>query len=209
MKDSTKLLGFNLNRRLLFSEFRGVDFSSQRDLLFDLNRDLLFDSDRDLPFGEKGVDFRHFICGGCGTVVNGEAVSCPKCKAHFKSDEESIYSDTIVSRSEDVAHSKMKEYFGKEYTEQHTSHPHKPSKYRCRSCGSNIRYIQSRGKWYCDRCRIYIGVSRKGAPKKVPRYRQSAGVGTSGVKFAQDRNARKRYPSEVVVVEDLKRRRRR
>jgi predicted RNA-binding Zn-ribbon protein involved in translation (DUF1610 family) len=210
MKDSSKLLGFSPNRDLYFDEFRNVDFSSQRDLLFDIDRELGFDSDRELPFGEKGVDFRHFICGGCGEVVNGEATRCPNCKALFKSDDIRVISDTKVSLSDEIEHSRMKEYFGKEYVDHHEAHEHaQEAAYRCRSCGNGLRYISSRRKWYCDRCRIYIGTARRGAPKKIHRYRQSPGRGGSGQKFVEDRSQGARRPSEVVIVEDLKRKRRR
>ena len=206
MKDSSKLLGFSPNRDLLFSEFRSVDFLIRRDLGFDINRDLTFDSERDLPFGIKGVNFRHFICGGCGEVVDGEATRCPKCKAAFKADDGNIFSDTDVTLSEEIEHSRMKELFGKEYEEHHEEREHQTeAAYRCRSCGSDLRYISSRRKWYCKRCRIYIGTTKRGSPKS-PRRHTPSGGGGGGTKFVSGQ--RRRHPSEVVIVEDIRKRRR-
>ena len=209
MKDSSKLLGFSPNRDLYFNEFRNVDFPIRRDLQFDLNRELGFDPERELPFGKKGVDFRHFICGGCGEVVNGEAKRCPNCKALFKSDEVAITSDTSVRLSEKIEHSRMREYFGDEYIEGRRAAPRAAPVYNCRSCGNDLRYISSRRKWYCDRCHIYIGTARRGGPKKVHRYTPSPGYGSSGPKFVTDRDQRARRPSEVVIVEEIDRRKRR
>jgi hypothetical protein len=210
MKDSSKLLGFSPNRDLYFNEFRSVDIPIRRELLFDLNRDLGFDSERELPFGKKGVDFRHFICGGCGEVVDGDASRCPKCNSRFKVEDVRIRSDTEISLSEEIEHSRMKEYFGNEYIER----SHSPAKkaqpvYNCRSCGNDLRYISSRRKWYCDRCRIYIGTAARGAPKKIHSYTPSSGYGSSGQKFVENRNQRARHPSEFVIVEDINRRKRR
>jgi hypothetical protein len=210
MKDSSKLLGFSHNRDLYFNEFRKVDIPLRRDLLFDHERELGFDSNRELPFGRKGVDFRHFICGGCGEVVNGEATKCPNCKSLFKVEDLRIRSDTKVSLSEDIEHSRMKEYFGKEYVEHHEAHEHvREAKYRCRSCGNDLRYISSRRKWYCDRCRIYIGTAPRGRPKKVRSYQSSQRIGSGGPKFVEDRSQRPHRPSEVVIVEDIDRKKRR
>jgi predicted RNA-binding Zn-ribbon protein involved in translation (DUF1610 family) len=208
MKDSSKLLGFTPDRKLLFSEFRDVDFIIERDLQFDSERELQFDSQRELPFGKKGVNFRHFICGGCGEVVDGEAKRCPKCRSVFKSTDEEIKSDTKVTLSEEIEHTNMKEHFGREYVEHREEHEHqREASYRCRSCGNDLRYISSRRKWYCDRCRIYIGTSKRGSPKTTRRYQPSSGYGGGGTKFVSGQRARR--PSEVVIVEDINRRRRR
>jgi predicted amidophosphoribosyltransferase len=209
MKDSSKLLGFDLNRKLLFSEFRRVDFPSRRKLYFNLDRKLAFDSQRKLPFGRKGIDFRHFVCGRCGTTVDGEAKRCPGCKAVFRKTEEQISSDTKVRPSRDIKHSKMNKLFGDEYTEKKKPPPDRRQLgYRCSSCGNNLRYISSHRKWYCDRCRIYIGTSQRGSPRKIRRYSPPARAGGSGTKFVEEREKRKRYPSELVIVEDLNKKKR-
>lgn len=209
MKDASKLLNFNPDRELLFNTFRPVDFTVRRGLYFDIDRDLTFDSQRDLPFGKKGTKFRHFICGGCGSVVDGEAKRCPKCGAVFKGEKEFIESESEVDFSEEIRHSRMKEYFGEEYEEGTGPKRETRRVYRCGSCGKDLRYIRTRGKWYCDRCKIYIGATTRGGPKKVRRYTPSAGSGPKGVKFVVDQRGRTRYPSEVVIVEDINKRRRR
>lgn len=209
MKDASKLLNFNPDRELQFNAFRPVDFTIRRGLYFDIDRDLSFDSQRDLPFGKKGTKFRHFICGGCGSVVDGEAKRCPKCGAVFKSDEEAMESESKVDFSEEIRHSRMREYFGEEYEEGIESKREASVVYRCGSCGNNLRYIRTREKWYCDRCKIYIGATTRGAPKKVHRFTPSAGSRPGGVKFVVDQRARRRYPSEVMIVEDLNKRKRR
>ena len=208
MKNSSKLLNFDLNRQLEFSVFRGVGFSSQRDLHFDLNRSLSFDSQRILPFGKKGVDFRQFVCGRCGVIVDGEAERCPNCKARFLSDEEPIESSTLVKSSKKVTHSKMEEYFGEEYVEEVKPPPiRRAPVYRCPSCGKNLRYIPPQKKWYCSRCKIYIGTTPRGRPKPVRAYTPRAGAASGGVKFIVEQRGSRR-PSEVVIVEELNRRKR-
>jgi ribosomal protein L37AE/L43A len=208
MKDSSKLLGFNQNRDLYFNEFRSVDFPIRRDLQFDENRNLSFDSERDIPFGKKGVEFRHFICGGCGKVVNGEAKRCPKCRATFKGDEQRVLSSIDVRLSKEIEHSSMKEHFGDEYIEERMHEHEKHPTYRCRSCGNNLRYVSGQGKWYCDRCKIYIRTSRRGSPRKKRTYTPRAAT-ASGVKFVPDQRPRRYRASDVVVVEDINRRKRR
>ncbi len=209
MRDSSKLLNFDLNRQLLFTVFRPVEFPTQRDLLFDLDRSLSFDSRRVLPFGKKGVDFRQFVCGRCGVVVPGDAQRCPNCEGLFASEDEPITSTTRVRPSENVAHSKMKDYFGEEYRESvGPAAKRRPPTYHCNSCGNNLRYITARGKWYCDRCRIYYGTASRGGPKKPHRFTPHAGGGPGGVKFAGGQSGRRAYPSEVVMVEDLNKKRR-
>lgn len=210
MKDASKLLNFNPDRELLFNTFRPVDITVRRGLYFDIDRNLSFDSQRDLPFGKKGTRFRHFICGGCGSVVDGEAKRCPKCRAVFKGEKVSIESESKVDFSEQIRHSRMKEYFGEEYKEGiRPPEGRRQQVYRCRSCGNTLKYVPKQRKWYCSRCRIYIGITTRGAPKKVHRYTSSAGTGPRGVKFVVDQRGRKRYPSEVVIVEDINKRKRR
>ncbi len=209
MKDITKLLNFDPDRRLLFNEFRRVDFSWQRNLLFDSNRELSFDSHRDLGYGKKGVTFRHFACGNCGQVVDGAAPKCPKCGAWFVSEETQVKSDTEVKPSQGATHSKMKEYFGDEYTMGLRSPPKQQPRYNCNSCGSDLRYIQSRRKWYCDRCKVYIGTSTQGRPKPRRIYSpRGGGGGTGGVKFSTSPRGQQRRPGEVMIVEEINRKRR-
>lgn len=208
MKDTTKLLNFNPDRNLQFNVFRDVDFQMRRNLTFNIDRELTFDSERELTFGKKGVSFRHFACGRCGEVVEGDAIRCPNCGVVFEVEEESIGSDTRVRLSEEIEHSKMKQYFGEEYKERVRSETRGPT-YRCGSCGKLLRYIRERGKWYCDRCKIFIGVTPRGAPKTYHRFTSHAGGGPGGVKFIETERRRPPRSGEVVIVEDLNRRRRR
>ncbi len=211
MKDSSKLLNFNQNRPLKFKTFRKLGFSSRRKLLFDIDRSLSFDHERNLPFGRKGVKFRHFICGGCGATVVGDAESCPKCKSTFKVEERRVISSSKVSLSERIKHSRMKTFFGEEYKMQKRKEPREAPVYRCGSCGSNLRYLRDRGKWYCDRCRIFIGTAPRGQPKKVRTYTPTGGYGGGGgggTKFVAGSRTHRTYPSEVVIVEDMSKRRR-
>lgn len=207
MKDTTKLLNFNPDRRLLFNEFRRVGIPLRRDLIFDSNRDLSFDSQRDLRFGKEGVTFRHFACGNCGQVVDGAAPKCPKCGAWFVTEGEEVKSDTEVKASHGVEHSKMAEHFGDDYQERKKTAPPQHPRYRCNSCGADLRYIQSRRKWYCDRCKVYIGTSTQGRPRPRRIY-QPTGGGAGGVKFTPTSESRPRYPGEVVIVEDINKKRR-
>jgi ribosomal protein L37AE/L43A len=207
MKNTTKLLNFNPDRKLLFNEYRRVDIPLRRDLIFDTDRELSFDSERDLPYGERGVTFRHFACGNCGQVVEGSAPKCPKCGAWFVSEETQVISDTKVKASLGATHSGMTEHFGAEYKMGLRSPPKQQPRYHCNSCGSDLRYIQSRRKWYCDRCKVYIGTSTRGPPKPRRVY-QPRGGGAGGVKFSSSPGGRQRRPGEVVIVEDIDRKRR-
>ena len=105
MKDTTKLLNFDPDRKLLFKEFRRVGIQLRRKLTFDSDRNLSFDSTRNLGFGKEGVTFRHFACGNCGTVVDGSAPKCPNCGAWFVTEEQQVRSDTQVNTSTAVVHS--------------------------------------------------------------------------------------------------------
>jgi len=84
MKDSAKLLNFNVNRELKFSVFRPVDFNTKRDLSFNINRDLSFSSDRDLGFGKRGVVFRGYVCPKCRAPVARDAPQCDECGVKFE-----------------------------------------------------------------------------------------------------------------------------
>ena len=84
MKDSSKLLSFNINRDLKFKAFRGVGFNLNRNLSFDSDRDLTFDSSRDLGFGKRGVIFRGYVCPVCGAPVAKDASKCDECDVQFE-----------------------------------------------------------------------------------------------------------------------------
>jgi ribosomal protein L40E len=84
MKDSAKLLNFNVNRELKFSVYRSVDFNTRRDLSFNLNRDLSFNTNRDLGFGKRGVVFRGYVCPICRAPVAKNAPQCDECGVKFE-----------------------------------------------------------------------------------------------------------------------------
>jgi len=84
MKDSSKLLTFNVNRDLKFKVFRNVNFNLDRDLAFNLNRNLIFDVNRDLGFGKRGVIFRGYVCPVCGAPVAKDASECDECGVKFE-----------------------------------------------------------------------------------------------------------------------------
>ncbi|MCK5397608.1 MAG: hypothetical protein KAJ33_05105 [Thermoplasmata archaeon] len=97
MKDSAKLLTFNVNRDLKFKVFRGVSFNLNRNLAFDSGRDLSFNSKRDLGFGKRGVVFRGYVCPVCGAPVAKDASKCDECGVKF---------EKTVTRKEDRAKKK-------------------------------------------------------------------------------------------------------
>jgi ribosomal protein L40E len=84
MKDSAKLLNFNVNRELKFTVFRPVDFDTRRELSFNLNRDLNFSTNRDLGFGKRGVVFRGYVCPVCRSPVAKNAPKCDECGVKFE-----------------------------------------------------------------------------------------------------------------------------
>jgi predicted amidophosphoribosyltransferase len=81
MKDSSKMLNFNLNRTLAFESDRRIGFSPDRELLFSSSRELLFDLDRELDIRSRGVVFRGYICSGCRADVSRDAEVCNGCGA--------------------------------------------------------------------------------------------------------------------------------
>lgn len=84
MKDTSKLLNFNVDRELNFDPSKGVDFESQRDLVFDQDRDLSFDLNRELDIRMRGVIFRGYVCPACGAAVASDATDCDECGVLFK-----------------------------------------------------------------------------------------------------------------------------
>ncbi len=84
MKNSSKLLNFNINRDLKFKVFREVKFNLDRDLFFNFDRDLSFDVNRDLGFGKRGVVFRGYVCPVCGAPVTKDALECDDCHVKFE-----------------------------------------------------------------------------------------------------------------------------
>jgi predicted amidophosphoribosyltransferase len=90
MKDSSKMLNFNLNRTLAFEAERRVDLSPDRELLFSSVRELQFDLDRELGIRGRGVIFRGYVCAGCGTDISRDAVECTGCGAILEQISEGI-----------------------------------------------------------------------------------------------------------------------
>ncbi len=80
MRDSSKLLKFNVNRNLNFDPYRDVGFDLDRRLDFDLDRALSFDPGRDLEqIRLRGIVFRGYICPHCGALVAPDKGRCAEC----------------------------------------------------------------------------------------------------------------------------------
>jgi ribosomal protein L40E len=100
MKDSAKLLNFNVNRELKFSVFRPVDFNTRRELSFNLNRDLSFNTNRDLGFGKRGVVFRGYVCPICRAPVAKNAPQCDECGVKFEQPAKQQVQKSTVRKNE-------------------------------------------------------------------------------------------------------------
>ncbi len=87
MRDSAKLLNFNLNRDLNFDAYRGVSVDVNRALYFDKYRSLSFDLDRDLGFGKRGIIFRGYVCPVCKAPVDVDASQCGGCGVRFQKEK--------------------------------------------------------------------------------------------------------------------------
>ena len=89
MRDSAKLLNFNLDRDLNFDAYRGVNIDVHRSLHFDKYRSLSFDLDRDLGFGKRGIIFRGYVCPACKAPVDVDASKCDGCGVRFQKEKKS------------------------------------------------------------------------------------------------------------------------
>ena len=86
MRDSAKLLNFNLDRELNFHAYRSIDIDTKRSLGFNMYRDLSFDLDRELGFGKRGIVFRGYMCPVCKASVAVDAPQCDECGVRFQAE---------------------------------------------------------------------------------------------------------------------------
>ncbi len=186
MKDSSKLLSFNVNRDLKFKA-RGVDFNVRRNLAFDSDRDLFFDFRRDLGFGKRGVIFRGYVCPVCGAPVAKDAAKCDECDVQFErtvTRKEKRSQKKTWSRGKRQRSTPKKSAAKKSPPKQPT--PKKTSKQRrstfsCPVCGKLLYVGASR----CPGCDMVFSTGQK-VPKSPPK--SQARVTAPGIVYCQKCN---------------------
>ncbi len=147
MKDSAKLLNFNVNRELKFSVFRQVDFDARRELSFNLNRGLSFKSQRDLGFGKRGVIFRGYVCPACRAPVAKDAPMCDECGVKFEQQSKPA-SKPKVPKTQKAMPSARKPNIPKAKPSPTKPAPQRRSTFECPVC-SKILYV---GVGICPGC---------------------------------------------------------
>jgi len=194
MKDSSKLLNFNVNRNLKFKEFRGVSFNLNRERGFNPNRDMFFDSNRDLGFGKRGVVFRGYVCPVCGAPVAKDASECDECNVQFQkvtTRKEKRSQKKNWSRGERHTKPPKKSASKKSPTRKSppkspASSPKAPSKkvakqrrstFQCPVCGKQL-YV---GTSKCPGCDVAFDIGQKApvartAPSKPPARAAAPGI---------------------------------
>lgn len=195
MKDSSKLLSFNINRDLKFKAFRVADFNPDRDLAFDLNRNLSFDSGRDLGFGKRGVIFRGYVCPVCGAPVAKDASKCDECDVQFertvtrkekrsqkKSWARGERSKTPPKKSKSRK-SKSSAKAPKKVPSKQPASKQRRSTFQCPVCGK-LLYV---GTSVCPSCDVSFSAGRKVPTKKSPP-RQQARAAAPGIVYCQKCN---------------------
>ena len=183
MKDSAKLLNFNVNRELKFSVFRPIDFDPRRALSFNVNRNLSFSSRRDLGFGKHGVVFRGYVCSVCGSPVAKDAPQCDACGVKF---EQSVKQQAQKQREDYWGRNQSIQEADKPPTET-TQQPHqnppirkapaKASPPQVRTSPPQAQTPQRRNSFECPVCSriLFVGVTQCpscstqfGTPSAVP-----------------------------------------
>ena len=96
MRDSTKLLNFNLDRELNFHAYRNIDIDAERALEFNLNRAISCDLNRDLGFGKRGIIFRGYVCPVCKASIAADAAQCDECGVTFLKNTETTKKKTTT-----------------------------------------------------------------------------------------------------------------
>ena len=169
MKDSAKLLSFNVNRDLKFKAFRGVNFNVNRDLAFNLDRNLGFDSSRDLGFGKRGVIFRGYVCPVCGAPVAKDAAKCDECNVQF---ERTVTRKEKRSQKKTWDRGEIKRTPPKKSKSTKKSPPKPPANktrrsiFQCPVCGKML-YV---GASKCPGCDVSFSTGQKTpAAKSTPR----------------------------------------
>jgi len=143
MKDSAKLLNFNVNRELKFSVFRQVDFDTRRTLSFNLNRDLSFLTNRDLGFGKRGVVFRGYVCPVCRAPVAKDAPQCDECGVKFEQPAKKASKKAPTAPGTSRLSSQ-----DRAFTDKKAPAPQRRSTFECPGCGK-ILYV---GAEQCPGC---------------------------------------------------------
>lgn len=166
MKDSSKLLSFNINRDLKFKAFREVCFNLNRDLKFDSDRDLSFDSSRDLGFGKRGIIFRGYVCPVCGAPVAKDAANCDECKVQF---EQSVTRKEKRSQKKpwdrgERQHTPAKKSTSKKSPAKPPASKTRRSTFQCPVCGK-LLYV---GASKCSGCDVTFSDGQKVPATKSP-----------------------------------------
>lgn len=173
MKDSSKLLSFNINRDLKFKIFRGVGFNLNRDLEFNSDRDLSFDSGRDLGFGKRGVIFRGYVCPVCGAPVAKDAAECDECDVQFQrtvTRKEKRSQKKSWDRGE-IQRSPPKKSRSKKRPPKPPASKARRSTFQCPVCGKLLYVGTSR----CPGCDVIFNVdTRKAKSPPKPKARAAA-----------------------------------
>ncbi|MBA3044886.1 MAG: zinc ribbon domain-containing protein [Candidatus Thermoplasmatota archaeon] len=150
MKDSAKLLNFNVNRELNFSVFRSVDVNTRRALSFQINRDLNFSSNRDLGFGKRGVVFRGYVCPICGAPVAKNAPQCAECGVKFE--------QPAKEQKKEIRQNEWDRELGNQEPDQA---PDKPTR-KASPKSSRVQAPERRSTFGCPVCGkvLYVGTER-------------------------------------------------
>ena len=161
MKDSSKLLNFNVGRKLGFDPYRRAGIDIDRNLSFDVDRGLSFNLDRDLGFGKRGVLFRGYVCPACGASVGKDDPQCGECGVKFEQRAKSKEAKTKERTWER----------GKKTSKSKSSKTKKPKSkapekkirdtFQCPVCGK-LLYV---GASTCPGCNIDFDISKKSERK--------------------------------------------
>jgi predicted amidophosphoribosyltransferase len=188
MKDSSKMLNFNLNRTLKFDTGRSVNFDINRTLEFNSDRDLEFDLNRDLGIRNRGVVFRGYVCPVCGASVAKDAINCDECSVRFKPMEETTTkTESSWERGKKVASSSSKKHRSgskKSKTGSKKSGKKRQGRretFQCPVCGK----LLYRGTAVCPGCDLEFITSGSGKKKahQKPKHTQQPICSSCGYKL--------------------------
>ena len=204
MKDSSKLLNFNVDRELSFNPDRRVGINIQRNLSFDVDRGLSFNLDRDLGFGKRGVLFRGYVCPVCGASVGKDDPQCEECGVKF---EKRVKSKEAKTKERTWERGKKKTKSKSSKTKR--SRPKAAEKkrrdtFQCPVCGK-LLYV---GTSTCPGCDIDFDISKKSERKVTRSAPPSSDVLCSscgytippGDKFCRRCGTRKQAGGESVTI---------
>lgn len=151
MKDSTKLLNFNVNRELKFQVFRKPDIAPMRSLSFNSKRELLFSAGRELGFGKRGVVFRGYICPVCKAPVARDAPHCDECGVKF---------EQAVKAAPRAAKTKSEQYRSFEMSQPKA--PPKNKGHPPKSAQQTVPPPKAKPTFQCPVCNsvLYVGTSQ-------------------------------------------------